>query len=612
MFFQIDPAWAPDASRIAFASRRHVVRRLLDACRRERHAAADHDEGERRSPHVVARRKSIAFTRSPGRIYVMNVDGSGAHRLTKSSPRRPIGRRRTATGSLHAAHAKRLYGSRKPFVRTGPGASRHELRTDDLRPGRGHRTRSGSRSRGSRRDDLRHLQRRPPGSRRGATPSPARTDLRARLVSPMGDDRLLARRRDRADRPERQHHAASRIRRTTTRPRPGTPSRRTRARRTREGRPRARGGGAARGGRRSRSVGRHDRGARSADQPDRPRRVARTTCDRASRAAVRPGLRGGRADRRQDRLDLRRLAGADDAGAIRLARADRGRARDRRAGGRRRGAAGLGIAGLAGWPPFAGAAGRRRDGARPRRDRLGRPRRGADREAARCRQSRRRRPPRGGLERARQVGADATIRLDEAGDLEAAFKEAFGGEGPSYVFDQLWGEPAAAASGPPPRATVVNLGQSAGATAELASAAVRFKSLSILGHTNFAVLPDELAEHYRRLVTHVAAGDIRFDVERVHFDSVTDAWRRQAEGAGTKLVVVPQPRDLAPASERPVALVRLERRHAVAHGDADLTLRCGLLLGLRKHARRSPAVRRRHRRRRRRSSPPARCAPSRW
>ena len=118
--------------------------------------------------------------------------------------------------------------------------------------------------------------------------------------------------------------------------------------------------------------------------------------------------------------------------------------------------------------------------------------------------------------------------------------KAFEGKGPSYVFDPLWGEPAAAAvRAAAPAATVVNLGQSAGATSELASAAVRFKSLSILGHTNFAVPPDELADHYRRLVTHVAAGDIRFDVERVPLDSVADAWRRQAEGAGAKLVVVP-------------------------------------------------------------------------
>ncbi|HEX4745902.1 MAG TPA: zinc-binding alcohol dehydrogenase family protein [Gaiellaceae bacterium] len=145
-----------------------------------------------------------------------------------------------------------------------------------------------------------------------------------------------------------------------------------------------------------------------------------------------------------------------------------------------------------------------------------------------------------GLERARERGADATLRLDEADDLVAAFKDAFGGEGPSYVFDPLWGEPAAAAvQAAVPRATIVNLGQSAGATSELASAAVRFKSLTIYGHTNFAVPPDELAEHYRRLVGHAVAGEIRLDVERVPLEAVADAWRRQAAGAGTKLVVVP-------------------------------------------------------------------------
>ena len=145
-----------------------------------------------------------------------------------------------------------------------------------------------------------------------------------------------------------------------------------------------------------------------------------------------------------------------------------------------------------------------------------------------------------GLERAASLGADATIRLDEAADLVAAFKDAFGGAGPSYVFDPLWGAPAAAAvQAAVPRATLVNLGQSAGATSELASAAVRFKSLSILGHTNFALAEDELADHYRRLVGHVIAGDIVFEVERVPLDDVASAWRRQADGAGAKLVVVP-------------------------------------------------------------------------
>ena len=205
-------------------------------------------------------------------------------------------------------------------------------------------------------------------------------------------------------------------------------------------------------------------------------------------------------------------------------------------------AAGLGIAGLAGWLPFAwrapltggetvlvlGATGSVGLVAVQAAQLLG-----AARVVAAGRSA-------SGLERASRCGADATVRLDETQDLVAAFKEAFGDEGPSYVFDPVWGEPAAAAvQAAAPKATVVNLGQSAGATAELSSAAVRFKSLSIYGHTNFAVPPDELAAHYRRLVEHAVTGEIRFDVERVPLDSVTDAWRRQAEGPGTKLVVVP-------------------------------------------------------------------------
>jgi NADPH2:quinone reductase len=145
-----------------------------------------------------------------------------------------------------------------------------------------------------------------------------------------------------------------------------------------------------------------------------------------------------------------------------------------------------------------------------------------------------------GLERATELGADATIRLDEQDDLAAAFRDAFDGAGPTYVFDPLWGAPAVAAiHAAAPRATIVNLGQSAGATAEVPSGPVRFKNLSLLGHTGFAIPHDELVEHYSRLVGHAVAGDITMDVEQVSLDRVADAWQRQAAGAGTKLVLVP-------------------------------------------------------------------------
>jgi len=205
-------------------------------------------------------------------------------------------------------------------------------------------------------------------------------------------------------------------------------------------------------------------------------------------------------------------------------------------------AAGLGIAGLAGWLPFAwraplrggenvlvlGATGSVGLVAVQAARLLG-----AGRVVAAGRSE-------AGLERALSLGADDVVHLGETNDLVAAFKDAFGGDGPSYVFDPLWGAPAAAAvQAAVPWATIVNLGQSAGATSELASAAVRFKTLSILGHTNFAVPADELAEHYRRLVGHAVTGEIRLDVERVPLDDVAAAWERQAAGAGTKLVLVP-------------------------------------------------------------------------
>jgi NADPH:quinone reductase-like Zn-dependent oxidoreductase len=140
------------------------------------------------------------------------------------------------------------------------------------------------------------------------------------------------------------------------------------------------------------------------------------------------------------------------------------------------------------------------------------------------------------LERARELGADEVVALD--GDLRGAV----GDGGANLVVDPLWGVPIAAALDVcAPRARIVQLGQSAGPTATLASAAVRGKMLDILGFNDYAVPRDVLAEQYRRLVEHAVAGRIEVDLERVPLDGIADAWRRQAEGsAGRKLVVEPR------------------------------------------------------------------------
>jgi NADPH2:quinone reductase len=142
------------------------------------------------------------------------------------------------------------------------------------------------------------------------------------------------------------------------------------------------------------------------------------------------------------------------------------------------------------------------------------------------------------LERAAELGADATVRLQ--GDLAKVLRDACGENGPTLIVDPLWGEPGEAAVEIAARgARIVQLGQAAGASATLTSAAIRFKGLELLGYSNFNVPHEVLEGEYQRLVRLATAGDIRVDLERVPLEGVADAWRRQIEGAHAKLVVVP-------------------------------------------------------------------------
>ena len=141
------------------------------------------------------------------------------------------------------------------------------------------------------------------------------------------------------------------------------------------------------------------------------------------------------------------------------------------------------------------------------------------------------------LERAAELGADAIVSL-EGDDLVTAFKEAAGGDGPTYIVDTLWGPPAVAAIQAAARGwRLVQIGQSAAAEASLASAAIRGKMGEVYGYTVFAVAKDELREHYLRLVGHAAAGEITFDIEAYPLEQVSEAWERQAAGANAKIVV---------------------------------------------------------------------------
>jgi NADPH:quinone reductase len=144
------------------------------------------------------------------------------------------------------------------------------------------------------------------------------------------------------------------------------------------------------------------------------------------------------------------------------------------------------------------------------------------------------------LDRAAELGADATVNIEQD-DLATAFKEAAGGNGPTYIVDTLWGPPAAAAiQAAAPGWRMVQVGQSAGAETSLASAAIRGKMGELYGYTDFAVPKDEFREQYLRLVGHAAAGEIIFDIETYPLERIAEAWERQATGANAKIVVMLQ------------------------------------------------------------------------
>lgn len=146
------------------------------------------------------------------------------------------------------------------------------------------------------------------------------------------------------------------------------------------------------------------------------------------------------------------------------------------------------------------------------------------------------------LDRARRLGADASVDLTaiEPGDaLTRAFREAAGGD-VDVVHDPLWGAPAAAAvEALGVGGRLVQLGQSAGAQATLASASIRGRQLELLGYLNFLVPRDVRRAAYLTLVEHAAAGRIAVEVERMALSQVADAWERVQRSAHRKLVLAP-------------------------------------------------------------------------
>ena len=146
------------------------------------------------------------------------------------------------------------------------------------------------------------------------------------------------------------------------------------------------------------------------------------------------------------------------------------------------------------------------------------------------------------------LGADATIRLDDSREAMIEKFANVSGEGAiDVVLDYLWGAPTEAllaaitrkdlkaASG---RTRLVQVGESAGATISLAAATLRSSRLEILGAGTGSAAPlEKWADARRELMTLVAAGKLRIDIERVPLAEIEKVWHREANGR--RFVIVP-------------------------------------------------------------------------
>jgi D-arabinose 1-dehydrogenase-like Zn-dependent alcohol dehydrogenase len=146
----------------------------------------------------------------------------------------------------------------------------------------------------------------------------------------------------------------------------------------------------------------------------------------------------------------------------------------------------------------------------------------------------------------RDLGADATVKLDRSDqELTEAFARELGG-GLHVIIDYLWGRPTEALLAAITRREfaaitsemrLVQVGESAGPVISLPAAVPRSAALTILGTAG--IPPREVLESALHNVMALAArGEFHIDTEQVPLADIEDAWKREVRG-GRRLVVIP-------------------------------------------------------------------------
>jgi NADPH:quinone reductase-like Zn-dependent oxidoreductase len=154
---------------------------------------------------------------------------------------------------------------------------------------------------------------------------------------------------------------------------------------------------------------------------------------------------------------------------------------------------------------------------------------------------------RAALERARELGADATIPLDQERDsLISSIRREAEETGIDIVLDYVWGVPAEAAleamsqkrmRHAVTRIRFVQIGNSAGATITLAAATLRSTAIELLGSGFGSASLDEIFRALAEFFELAARATLKIDLKAVPLREVESVWN--APERDVRLVFVP-------------------------------------------------------------------------
>ncbi len=155
------------------------------------------------------------------------------------------------------------------------------------------------------------------------------------------------------------------------------------------------------------------------------------------------------------------------------------------------------------------------------------------------------------LERLHGLGADAVIDLRPDEDVEGlASRMLAAAAGPvDVVLDGVYGRPfEAALRACASRARIVNVGNAAGATAQVPAGLLRGKQLTVFGFAGLHTPTKDKRKALSWLWDALAANELRIATRTFALDDLPDAWRAQAASPHGKCVVMP---DAVPPARTP-------------------------------------------------------------